>query len=152
MEQRHGMHDAVADLSAARAVRQQPVLPVLDRVAAASEAVPDERMQLVFGDHGVDHPTQSVRDAVGGQKWRWERRHTDVMRVPVRSALLIGALTLIMIGASTMTVVPIAAAQLPGEVVDVVVAGRGGVPSDGVGAVVLNLTATDVGSEAFATV
>ncbi len=43
-------------------------------------------------------------------------------------------------------------AQLPGEVANVAVAGRGGVPSTGVGAVVLNVTATDVGSETFATV
>ena len=47
---------------------------------------------------------------------------------------------------------PTAVALGPGRVIDVAVAGRGGVPADGVGAVVLNLTATDVESETFATV
>ena len=47
---------------------------------------------------------------------------------------------------------PRAAALAAGQVLDVTVAGRAGVPTAGVGAVVLNVTATDVESASFVTV
>lgn len=64
---------------------------------------------------------------------------------------------LVTVAAAVAVVAPVAqpgaaVAMGPGQMLDVTVGGRGGVPAVGVGAVVLNLTATDVESETFATV
>ena len=65
-----------------------------------------------------------------------------------RGVLVVGALALLAVGPAPTP----AGAVAPGEVVTVPVTGRAGVPGAAVGAVLLNLTATEVRSPSFATV